>query len=367
MFIFTFHTVINKPICSITFGNLNKQQALICDAKADTHDVAFTWKANSSSGSLQTLQAITTKSHSFYTFNDTRPPSPAKIKHFPSQVLKKSNATLECSVDDPGFPKNLTFLWFRNKNSVHNSSRSTWNISSVSLNDRNSTFSCLVKNEAGLSTQSNEINLNIVAPPRFIQTPPRSLSVYYDNKNLTLTCRIECFPLCSIIWLKNDRYLDTNKSKLYYVETGTFGANYEENLFESVQSILVWNITALPGKVLNRSEPISKYTCVSSDSANIKSRPSFSAVVIVESAPQNLTVSKNFVDVEQYEIPSPVECKAIGYPLNYVWTRKSSGEVVSKSQILQLEVLSKFDGGNYTCVVSNKYGSDSVDVYFNVY
>ena len=136
-------------------------------------------------------------------------------------------------------------MWFLNHENVHNSSRSTWNISSVSLEDRNSTFMCLVANEASFSMPSEEISLNIVAPPRFIETPPSSLSVYYESENVTLTCRVECYPECSITWLKNGEHLELDNNEFYDVENDTYDADDEEGLFESVESILVTSLQKL--------------------------------------------------------------------------------------------------------------------------
>lgn len=64
-------------------------------------------------------------------------------------MIKQGLVTLECSVDKPGRPDNLTYIWFRGPHQVHNSSNSSWSMK-ASLETRNN-FTCIVANEGGLS------------------------------------------------------------------------------------------------------------------------------------------------------------------------------------------------------------------------
>lgn len=60
---------------------------------------------------------------------------------------------MECSIDHPGRPDNVTYLWYRGYRLVRETTTSNWTINSVSLETRNN-FTCRAANEGGLSEDS---------------------------------------------------------------------------------------------------------------------------------------------------------------------------------------------------------------------
>lgn len=60
-----------------------------------------------------------------------------------------------------------------------------------------------------------------------------------SSKNISLTCRVECSPICSITWLKDGRQLDITNNPLYYTKTEILEPDLRTNDFESIRSTLV--------------------------------------------------------------------------------------------------------------------------------
>lgn len=79
----------------------------------------------------------------------------------------------------------------------------------------------------------------IPAPPAFIQNLPPYQGILASSKNVSLTCRVECFPICSIVWYKDGHQLDVNRNSLYYIKTAIYPPDVQKNDFESVESTLV--------------------------------------------------------------------------------------------------------------------------------
>src|SRR5699024_10282046 len=83
---------------------------------------------------------------------------------------------------------------------------------------------------------------------------PEKMSVY---------CRVECFPLCTISWYRNDQPID-NTTGEYQVTTALQPEEFLLNRFPSVVSTLTWNVSALgPLDRIRDSGVI--YSCVSSN------------------------------------------------------------------------------------------------------
>jgi hypothetical protein len=196
--------------------------------------------------------------------------------------MKKGQVTLTCSVKDKGFPPDVEYLWFRNGHMIHNITGSKWTIPHASLETR-SKFSCIPWNKGGQGEPAFD-SIDVEAPPALItkdNTPYKG--VLYSSKNMSLTCRIECSPLCSIKWFKDGHEINFERNSLYYVVNTTHEADYKKNDFESIESTLVrhgglrfsrdinrlelqvWNITNWPGQQLDKSANDSSYTCASYD------------------------------------------------------------------------------------------------------
>lgn len=67
---------------------------------------------------------------------------------------------------------------------------------------------------------------------------PQYTGVLYSAETASLTCRVECAPLCSITWYKNGFPIE-EKDQRYSVEETELPPDRMTGDFESVQSVLV--------------------------------------------------------------------------------------------------------------------------------
>lgn len=81
------------------------------------------------------------------------PPHATKIRYDPSRVIKGARVTLQCDVDDPGRPNNITFIWYKSGYLIKDRNTSKWTIESVTLSDRTN-FTCVAQNDGGHSKPS---------------------------------------------------------------------------------------------------------------------------------------------------------------------------------------------------------------------
>lgn len=143
--------------------------------------------------------------------------------------------------------------------------------------------------------------LVFAAKPFFIVRLPPYRGFLMNSKNVALTCRVECSPLCSISWRKDGlplrnithyrvissvknpdpssgwgillyihytEYIFERKKINYYTETHIFifSLIYFRDL-ESVQSVLEWRMDQWPNRELDRERDNSNFTCVSSSNS----------------------------------------------------------------------------------------------------
>ncbi|XP_049818622.1 hemicentin-1 isoform X3 [Aethina tumida] len=292
------------------------------------------------------------------------PPSPAKLRYYPSTVVKGASVTLECSVDHEGRPNNVSYLWYRGSHQMNEITTRNFTISPVRLETK-SNFTCIAVNEGGQSEPATEV-INVYAPPAFIQKLIPYQGVLYSSQHINLTCRVECSPMCSIVWLKDGHLLDTNNNPLYYLETQEYKPDLRKNDFESIESTLVWNMTAWPGNKLNKTAQNSNYTCKSHGNT-FGNGVNSTIEIAVDYPPEDLTLSTRVVNVIENQIPDPVKCSGKGHPaLAYQWKKNISSEAIQTNEELRLGAMKRTDSGAYICEAHNKHGSDTATVYFNV-
>lgn len=82
------------------------------------------------------------------------------LRYYPSDVVKEKSVTLECIVQTPGNPDNLTYIWIRGVHVIPEVTVSNFTISPVRLETR-SNFTCIAVNEGGRSEPATVfINVN---------------------------------------------------------------------------------------------------------------------------------------------------------------------------------------------------------------
>jgi hypothetical protein len=163
-------------------------------------------------------------------------PGNASISVYPPIPLKRSTMTLTCSVDDAGNPKSARYHWLRGDDPVKDIVTYQWTIDPVTLHSRNN-FSCYALNDGGNGTMAT-IYVDVQVAPGFINKLPQYSGFLYSEPNITLTCRIECVPNCSIYWFRDGEEI-TNSNERYFIKQKFLPATISTGDFESVQSELV--------------------------------------------------------------------------------------------------------------------------------
>lgn len=76
------------------------------------------------------------------------PPSRARLTATSTDVIKTSSVTLLCSVDNPGKPDNLTYVWYRGSQLISDITTHNWTIKTVMYETKNK-YTCYASNEGG--------------------------------------------------------------------------------------------------------------------------------------------------------------------------------------------------------------------------
>ena len=97
------------------------------------------------------------------------------------------------------------------------------------------------------------------APPTFIDSIQPYSGTLYSSKKVSLTCRVECSPLCRIIWQKNGVTLDD--SDIYHIHSHVLPEDPMTNDFQSIVSTLTWNMSNWPSGQLDRLHDNANYSC----------------------------------------------------------------------------------------------------------
>ncbi|XP_022828847.1 hemicentin-1 isoform X3 [Spodoptera litura] len=303
------------------------------------------------------------------------PPGPAKMTHSPWRVVKGKSLVLSCSIKERGRPEAHRFRWTRGGRPVSDIVSQNWTIDPVTL-DHRTNFSCWGIN-AGGGGEPAYASIDVLAPPSFKYAMNHYSGALYKSQNISLSCTVECAPLCSVQWLKDGHVIDPEKTDRYYVVERKIEPQVNRNDFEATESTLHWNMSAWPSHALDRAADTASYTCRSS--RNLAGPPVNSTTKFaVEYEPENITVTPEVVQVTENEIPAKVVCAARGFPMpSYTWRREQPSKVsakensnnsliLSSSNTLLLGPVQRKDGGNYTCEAYNRHGSVSTPVFLDV-
>ena len=171
---------------------------------------------------------------SSYTVYFSDPDIPTKIIQKPDTVFKGDKVTLECSVEGDR-PSNITYVWLKNKHRLLDVHTSKWTIKQASVQLRKN-ISCFGTSGKRTSTPA-KFSADIKARANFLTKPSPYTGVLKSSRFVSLTCRIECSPLCPILWITKDQVISTDA--LYNISRTEHPADFLLNDFESVESTLV--------------------------------------------------------------------------------------------------------------------------------
>uniref|UniRef100_A0A1I8PB99 Ig-like domain-containing protein n=1 Tax=Stomoxys calcitrans TaxID=35570 RepID=A0A1I8PB99_STOCA len=288
-------------------------------------------------------------------------PGPATIAHFPLIAVKKKSVTFSCSVDDPGYPETNSFRWLRGGR-ASSSDTKDYTIEPVGLDSRTN-YSCYAMNAGGKGAIAT-VNLEVHAPPFFIKNLPPYTGMLHTSRNANLTCRIECVPRCEISWLKDGVPIEKNDTR-YFVKDKYMDASPATGDFESMLSVLHFNMSNWPNNKFDIEGDNANYTCISTGNAvgpGIKSATYFS----IEYAPDNTTVSEEVVYVAEETTPGRVMCKSRANPEpTYEW-HFNDKPLIQGSALIINTGMTRNESGRYTCVAFNKHGRSTAETVIDV-
>jgi len=234
------------------------------------------------------------------------------------------------------------------------------------------------------------IYLKVQAPPRLIIGLPSFITWPARNRSLTLSCRVECEPKCTINWLINNRTLNSD----HRTSIAEIAQAAEGELFASTVSYLRVNDAQL-------LQPDNQIMC-KSDSNAVGDGVQSISVFKTEAPPHSIQTSTELLELLEGQLLSNqlVSCSAIGFPpAYYTWSRQTNSQtneqqivvsagrnVLSATSLLkkslsqqhsdtssdqQLNIglirASREMTGNYTCKASNKLGESQKQISVLVY
>ncbi|BFF98746.1 uncharacterized protein DMAD_06817 [Drosophila madeirensis] len=290
-------------------------------------------------------------------------PGPATLTHFPPIAVKKKSVIFSCSVDDPGYPESNRYRWLRGgRGPLQDIVTKDWTVEPVGLDSRTN-YSCYAYNEGGKGVMAT-VNLEVHAPPFFIKNLPQYTGVLHSTRNANLTCRIECVPRCEISWQKDGTTIEKNDTR-YFIKEKYMDASPATGDFESMLSVLHFNMSNWPNSKFDISADNANYTCVSTGNSvgpGIKS----GTYLGIEYAPINTTVANTTVYVQEDTIPGRVICKSYGNPEpSYEWRFKD--KIITRGSALIINTpMQRNDNGTYTCLAFNKHGKSTAETVIEV-
>ncbi|XP_060844698.1 uncharacterized protein LOC132924417 isoform X3 [Rhopalosiphum padi] len=365
-------------------------------------------------------------------------PGPVTLEFSPRRVIKGRNVTLRCNAQYLGRPQHPTrYSWFRdghpfyhqnqglinpsinsgtgisigaNGNNGGGNFNPEWFVDHVSLETR-ANFTCSAYNEGGV-TYSEPVYIEVFAPPNYITGPPQYLGVAYNASHVNASCTVECYPHCSVNWLRRGVLIDPINNPMdkerYSILTEYLPAERLKNDFEAVRSTLIWRMDNWPGG--RGLDPITDSTEYSCRSSGNEVGPPVSESIMnfsVEYPPGNMTVSKTVVHVSEGNIPEKVFCHAEGRPQpTFEWryiantnnwnvpgnssqsTQSSSqqrlssianagnsgvgggsgsgGAQINNQQLVLNSAVGRQQAGYYACVARNTHGNGTAYTYLDV-
>ncbi|KFB37688.1 AGAP012343-PA-like protein [Anopheles sinensis] len=290
-------------------------------------------------------------------------PGNASMVHFPTIAIKRRSVTFNCSIEDRGNPVATRYRWLRGGKAVLDVVTPSWTVDPVGLDSR-TTFSCFAYNEGGEGNAA-EVDLEVHAPPAFIQKLQPYTGALFSTTNMSLSCRVECVPSCTISWFKDGIGIEESDER-YYITNSYLPSEPATGDFESAYSVLHFNMSAWANGILDRIKDSSNYSCVSTNNSagpGVRSTTYFG----VEYPPENTSLSSTTISVEEGKIPPKIVCSSRAYPEPaFIWTR--NGETIAKGSALIVDdVLQRSDAGKYTCTAFNKHGNHSTDAFIDIH
>ncbi|RWS31460.1 hemicentin-1-like isoform X1 [Leptotrombidium deliense] len=201
------------------------------------------------------------------------------------------------------------------------------------------------------------------APPKLIEALPERSGAVFNATNFSVSCRAECDPICDIYWKRNGELIDDNATMAYEIKQTIHPEEFELKTFVSLVSTLIWNMSYQAP--LNRMQDNANYSCVTTENEVGPSDES-SMMFFVEYPPENMTVNRERIQVNESDAPPPITCEADALPLpSFRW--EFAGTTIADTSVLNIShSMGKEHSGNYYCIAHNHYGEARIEVLIDV-
>ncbi|XP_034653921.1 Down syndrome cell adhesion molecule-like protein Dscam2 isoform X34 [Drosophila subobscura] len=266
---------------------------------------------------------------------------------------------IQCTVIKGDLPINIT--WVLNNHTLNSgdldvvigrmsSKSSTLNIDYIAAEHRG-LYTCLARNEAGESSYSAELKVNV--PPRWILEPTDK--AFAQGSDAKVECKADGFPKPQVTWKKAvgdtpGEYKDLKKSDNIRVEEGTL---HVDNIQKTNEGY---------------------YLCEAINGIG----SGLSAVIMISvQAPPEFTEKLRNQTARRGE-PAVLQCEAKGEkPIGILWNMnnmrldpKNDNRYTIREEILSTGVMSSLsikrtersDSALFTCVATNAFGSDDASI-----
>jgi len=277
------------------------------------------------------------------------------------KAQKGGSVTLLCNLEDQGNPTAEEYVWTRGDEIL--SERSD-NLTLHGLAvESQGTVSCAGVNTLGQGDQDS-LNITVFAPPAFLESLPETTTFVSHDTNIFLQCQVECFPSCSIEWMKNEELIASDDDR-FIIEESVIEEDVDANQFQSVISKLSWNLDSTANNKLDHDELNFTVSCFVQETDTDEEILSLTQVQ-VEYAPENIEISDTFLSIKEHEAIDPIFCSGEGVPEPSIVWKYNEKEITSENTLDFSEPLTRDQDGLYTCHISNDHGEKVVNVTIDV-
>lgn len=158
-------------------------------------------------------------------------PGPARISIHPMISKKGKRLTMTCSATSN--PPPHKYHWSRGATVLPTYQQSTYIIEHLRMTDADN-YTCAAENVIGIG-ESGLHSIEIYAPPKFVQHLEPHTHILYETEETILVCAVECFPSCSIVWMRNGEEITDNDPNFIQHHTYLEAVNdHHESAFTSL-------------------------------------------------------------------------------------------------------------------------------------
>merc|ERR1712130_1072448 len=236
------------------------------------------------------------------------------------ETRKDNSVILSCSLNDPGHPRASHFVWESDGVELDETS-SRLTLQSLGLS-HDGTYSCMGVNTLGVGV-SESLQIEVAAGPTMLEALVEETAAVVGYET-SLTCQMECSPLCGLEWLVDGQLVDDEK---FTVEEEIVQEEKEINQFTGVKSTLTWHQLERTDEEISitcRSTPRPTEEDAEEENATVES----STIIRVEYAPLEVELSEEFVELEEGSEVGTLECSSDARPAaSILWTK--AGEEIS--------------------------------------